>query len=104
ASFRSWPSRPSVGWRNDLERRGSLHQRGPLTPPVVVESPAMSATTERRAWVLGTTAPALVFLLVIAYLPIGYAVALSFFKKTAFNPGMTWVGLDNYRYIFAEPE
>ena len=53
---------------------------------------------------LGTTAPALLFLLVIAYLPIGYAVALSFFKKTAFNPAMTWVGLDNYRYIFNEPE
>jgi multiple sugar transport system permease protein len=64
----------------------------------------MSATSERRAWILGTTAPALVFLLVIAYLPIGYAVALSFFKKTAFNPAMTWVGLDNYRYIFNEPE
>ena len=64
----------------------------------------MSATTERRAWILGTTAPALVFLLVIAYLPIAYAVALSFFKKTAFNPAAKWVGLDNYRYILEEPE
>ncbi len=59
----------------------------------------MSATTERRAWILGTTAPALIFLLVIAYLPIAYAVMLSFFKKTAFNPAMKWVGLANYRYI-----
>jgi multiple sugar transport system permease protein len=64
----------------------------------------MNATTERRAWILGTTAPALVFLLVIAYLPIAYAVALSFFKKTAFNPTMKWVGLANYRYILEEPE
>ena len=64
----------------------------------------MSATTERRAWILGTTAPALVFLLVIAYLPIAYAVMLSFFKKTAFNPAMKWVGLANYRYILEEPE
>ena len=64
----------------------------------------MSARTERRLWVLGTTAPALVFLVVIAYLPIAYAVALSFFKKTAFNPAMTWVGLDNYRFIVEEPE
>ncbi len=64
----------------------------------------MSATTERRAWILGTTAPALVFLLVIAYLPIAYAVMLSFFKKTAFNPAMSWVGLANYRYILEEPE
>ena len=64
----------------------------------------MSATTERRAWVFGTTAPALVFLLVIAYLPIAYAVMLSFFKKTAFNPAMKWVGFANYRFILEEPE
>jgi len=64
----------------------------------------MTAQTERRAWIFGTTAPALVFLLVIAYLPIAYAVALSFFKKTAFNPAMKWVGLANYRYILEEPE
>src|SRR5258706_11102931 len=64
----------------------------------------MSATTERRAWILGTTAPALIFLLVIAYLPIPYAVMLSFFKKTAFNPAMKWVGLANYHYILEEPE
>ena len=64
----------------------------------------MNAQTERRAWIFGTTAPALVFLLVIAYLPIAYAVMLSFFKKTAFNPAMTWVGLANYRYILEEPE
>src|SRR6185312_1580363 len=84
-----------------LERGGSLHQR---LPRDVVESPAMSATTERRAWILGTTAPALVFLLVIAYLPIAYAVSLSFFKKTAFNPAMKWVGLANYGFILDEPE
>src|SRR5688572_20984995 len=29
---------------------------------------------------------------------------LSFFKKTAFNPAMKWVGLANYRYILEEPE
>ena len=63
-----------------------------------------NAQTERRAWIFGTTAPALVFLLVIAYLPIAYAVMLSFFKKTAFNPAMKWVGLANYRYILEEPE
>src|SRR5260370_37634720 len=64
----------------------------------------MSATTEGRAWIFGTTAPALVFLLVIAYLPIAYAVMLSFFKKTAFNPATKWVGVANYRYILEEPE
>ena len=63
-----------------------------------------NARTERRAWIFGTTAPALVFLLVIAYLPIAYAVMLSFFKKNAFNPTMKWVGFANYRYILEEPE
>ena len=64
----------------------------------------MTPRTEQRAWVLGTTAPALIFLLVIAYLPITYAIMLSFFKKTAFNPTMKWIGLANYRYILEEPE
>jgi len=41
---------------------------------------------------------------VIAYLPIAYAVMLSLFKKTAFNPAMKWVGLANYRFILEEPE
>jgi len=59
---------------------------------------------ERRVWVLGTTGPALVFLVVVAYLPIAYAVALSFFKKTAFNPAMKWAGVNNYRFILEEPE
>src|SRR5262249_21958626 len=58
----------------------------------------------RRAWVLGPPAPALVFLLVIAYLPIAYAVALSFFKKNAFNPAMKWAGFANYQLLFEEPE
>src|SRR6266481_1685513 len=49
-------------------------------------------------------ARALERLLAIAYLPIAYAVMLSFFKKTAFNPAMSWVGLANYRYILEEPE
>lgn len=64
----------------------------------------MSERAERGLWVLGTTAPALLFLAVVAYLPIAYAVALSFFKKTAFNPAMTWVGLENYLYIAEEPD
>ncbi|HLB85212.1 MAG TPA: sugar ABC transporter permease [Steroidobacteraceae bacterium] len=46
----------------------------------------------------------MLLLAVVAYLPIAYAVGLSFFKKTAFNPAMKWVGLANYRYILDEPE
>ncbi|MGH7321469.1 MAG: carbohydrate ABC transporter permease [Candidatus Rokuibacteriota bacterium] len=64
----------------------------------------MRARAEQRLWVAGTTAPALLFLTVVAYLPILYAVALSFFKKTAFNPAMTWIGLANYRFVVAEAD
>lgn len=64
----------------------------------------MSPRREARWWVAGTTAPALLFLLAIAYLPIGYAVALSFFRKTAFSPTMTWTGLENYVFVGGEPE
>jgi multiple sugar transport system permease protein len=44
------------------------------------------------------------FLAVVAYLPIGYAIALSFVKKTAFSPMATFSGLRNYRLIFEEPD
>ena len=64
----------------------------------------MGGRTQRRVWILGTIAPALLLLAVVAYLPIGYAVGLSFFKKTAFSPAMTWIGLRNFAIIGAEPE
>ena len=64
----------------------------------------MRARAEHGLWVFGTTAPALLFLGVIAYLPILYAVGLSFFKKTAFNPAMTWIGLENYRFVVFEAD
>ena len=55
-------------------------------------------------WVVGTTVPALLFLTVVAYLPILYAVGISFYKKTAFSPTMTWAGLKNYAFILQEAE
>src|SRR5512143_628531 len=106
-TLRSWGSgrrRPRTRGQSTSAPGAFAWAVGLRLPTDVVESPAMSATTERRAWIFGTTAPALVFLLVIAYLPIAYAVMLSFFKKTAFNPAMKWVGLANYHFIFDEPE
>jgi len=55
-------------------------------------------------WVVGTTVPALLFLTIVAYLPILYAVGISFFKKTAFSPAMTWAGLKNYAFILEEAD
>ena len=46
----------------------------------------------------------MLFLAVVAYLPIGYAIALSFLKKTAFSPVATYAGLRNYALIVEEPE
>jgi multiple sugar transport system permease protein len=57
-----------------------------------------------RLWILGTTGPALFFLAAVAYVPIAYAIGLSFFRKTAFNPRITWTGLANYRWIVEEPD
>jgi len=53
-------------------------------------------------WILGTTVPAVLFLTVVAYLPIFYAVSISFFKKTAFSATMTWIGLRNFLWIFED--
>ncbi len=64
----------------------------------------MRARAEHGLWIIGTTAPALLFLAVVAYLPIAYAVGLSFFKKTAFNPAVSWIGLANYRFVIEEPD
>ena len=55
-------------------------------------------------WVVGTTVPALLFLTVVAYLPILYAIGISFFKKTAFSPTMSWAGIRNYSFILGEAE
>jgi multiple sugar transport system permease protein len=59
---------------------------------------------ERRLWILGTVVPALLLLIIISYFPIIYAVFLSFVKKTAFSPDMTWTGLKNYLWLLAEPD
>src|SRR6185436_11138750 len=48
--------------------------------------------------------PAVLFLAVVAYLPIGYAIALSFLKKTAFSSGSTFAGLRNYALIVEEAD
>ncbi len=54
------------------------------------------------SWILGTTVPALFFLTAVAYLPILYAVSISFFKKTAFSAAFSWSGLQNYLAIFED--
>jgi multiple sugar transport system permease protein len=64
----------------------------------------MSARREQRLWIAGTTAPAVLFLALVAYVPIGYAVVLSFMKKGAFASTATFSGLRNYYLIVEEPD
>jgi len=59
---------------------------------------------EKIRWVLGTVLPATLLLGLVAYLPIAYAISLGFFDKTAFSPTMSWIGLDNYRFLIQDPE
>ncbi len=58
---------------------------------------------EKFLWILGTIVPALLLLIIVSYLPISYAVFLSFVKRTAFSTDITWVGLKNYFWILNEP-
>ena len=64
----------------------------------------MSTRNEQRLWIAGTTAPAILFLALVAYVPIGYAVVLSFMKKGAFASTATFSGLRNYYLIVEEPD
>ena len=64
----------------------------------------MRDETTNRLWIVGTIVPALLFLTLVAYLPITYAIALSFFKKTAFSPKMSWLGLKNYVWLLRETD
>lgn len=57
---------------------------------------------EKRQWVSATVGPALVLLIVIAYVPIVYAVALSFYFRSAFDPVAVWAGLENFLWLLSD--
>jgi multiple sugar transport system permease protein len=50
----------------------------------------------QRRWIIATVLPAGGLLALAAYAPILYAIALGFFKKTAFSPTMSWIGVANF--------
>lgn len=58
----------------------------------------------KGAWVSASIGPALVLLIVTAYLPIVFAIALGFYWRTAFNPEMIWAGLDNFAWLIRQDE
>jgi len=60
---------------------------------------------ERSAsWIGAAITPALLLLILTAYLPILFAITLSFFYRTAFNPEMVWAGLANFEWLIAQPD
>ena len=59
---------------------------------------------DKLVWVGGTIAPALIMLSLMAYLPIVYALTLSLYHRTAFNPDMFWAGLDNFVWILNDQQ
>ena len=64
-------------------------------------------TTHRRTdrgWIAAAIGPALILLLVTAYLPILYALTLAFLEKSAFSPDTRWAGLDNFRWLFRQKD
>jgi len=56
----------------------------------------------RAAWVGTALAPALTLLVVTAYIPIVFALTLSLYYRTAFNPRLVWAGLDNFAWLIAQ--
>lgn len=57
-----------------------------------------------RGWIAAAIGPALILLLVTAYLPILYALTLAFYKKTAFSPNMSFTGLDNFYWLLGKDD
>lgn len=55
--------------------------------------------SSKTGWLIVVIGPALVLLLLTAYLPIFYALALSVFHRSAFDTHATWAGLDNFRWL-----
>lgn len=48
--------------------------------------------------------PSLLALAILQFVPIGYAVWISFFERSLFDPTMTWVGVRNYSEILSDPD
>jgi len=56
----------------------------------------------QAGWIGAAVGPALVLLIITAYLPILVAITLGFYYRTAFNPEMVWAGLDNFAWLLRQ--
>jgi multiple sugar transport system permease protein len=62
------------------------------------------ARLNAAGWIGGAVTPALILLLLTAYIPIIYAMAIGFFDRTAFDPDMDFAGFDNFLWLMRQEE
>jgi multiple sugar transport system permease protein len=55
-------------------------------------------------WAWGMIAPTMIGLIVLNIIPIFQTLSLSFHKSGAFGKGNIYIGLENYRKMFADPQ
>lgn len=61
-------------------------------------------TWKEWCWAWAFIAPTIIGLLVLNIIPIFQTLYLSFFKSGAFGKGNIFVGLDNYKQLFSDPQ
>jgi multiple sugar transport system permease protein len=84
--------------RSDANPAGSdIARRGGSTPVTKPE--------RRQQWMgLLTIAPALFLILALTLYPVAYSIWLSLLEKHSFFPQERFVGLENYLYLWTDPE
>jgi len=64
----------------------------------------ISHVSVEKFWILSTIGPVIALLLAIGFIPMGYAIWLSFHSRDAFSPTVDYVGLQNYITLFTNPK
>jgi len=67
-------------------------------------SSAIERISVEKLWILFTVGPVIALLLAIGFIPMGYAIWLSFHSKDPFMPTVDFVGLKNYITLFTNPK
>lgn len=66
--------------------------------------PATTPERHQQLWGLLTIAPALFLILALTLYPVAYSLWLSLLEKHSFFPQQRFIGLENYFYLWNDPE
>ena len=66
--------------------------------------PATTPERHQQLWGLLTIAPALLLILALTLYPVAYSLWLSLLEKHSFFPQQRFIGLENYFYLWNDPE